>query len=281
MDELAPDRQKNFFRTRQNSNLPPDVPLPFYAHNTGISVLREGQEQRSGGILNPFVRISWILSGHGEILVADRAVTAGAGFVSYALYGEERVIRCVSEECRIRFLCFDGPLAEAVLLSFRYPRSFVCGEYPERLFEELDRIMCDDSPARIRRKSSLVWEVIASLAPEEETPNSAEIVPQCILLIRRNLADANFGLETLCDHFHISPATLSRLFRKHAQLSPGRYILNMKLARAVSLLTGTVLPIEEVARQCGFRDRPSFTRFIRRSHGCSPTEYRERHVQRS
>ncbi len=265
----------NFFRTRLNSSESPVIPLPFYAHNTGILELKQGKIEHSGGILNPFVRVSWILSGQCETLLNEHSVIAGPNTVFYTLFNEERVLRCLSRTCRIRWVCFDGPLAEAFFLGFRYPRLMTGGQYPEALFDELDRIMSDDSPRCIRRKSCLVMEILSSIAPEENDQHQTEkMIPQSLLLIRQNLSNPDFGLETLCEHFGISPATLTRLFRKHTHISPGRYILNMRLSKAVSLLTGTDLSIERISSQCGFRDRSSFTRFIRRSYGCSPSSYR-------
>ena len=268
---------RNFFRTRLNSTESPVIPLPFYAHNTGILELEQGKIERSGGVLNPFVRISWVLSGQCETLLTEQPVIAGPNTVFYTLFNEERVLRCLSRSCRIRWVCFDGPLAEAFVLGFRYPRLMNAGLYPEALFDELDRIMSDDTPRCIRRKSCLIMEILSSIAPEENDQHQTEkVIPQSLLLIRQNLSNPDFGLEDLCGHFGISPATLTRLFRKYTRISPGRYILNMRLSKAVSLLTGTDLSIERISVQCGFRDRSSFTRFIRRSYGCSPTVYRER-----
>lgn len=279
--KMKDDASPSYFRTRMNASASPEIALPFYAHNTGILELKQGQTDHSGGILNPFVRVSWILSGQCETLISDRSVLVGPNTVFYTLFHEERRIRCISKNCRIRWFCFDGPLAEAFLLGFRYPRLLTAGPYPESLFGELDRIMTDDTPACIRRKSCLIMEILCAVAPEEDWLRQTEkIVPQSLALIHRNLSNADFGLETLCEYFHISPATLTRLFRKHTQISPGRYILNMRLSKALSLLTGTDLSVERIAGQCGFRDRSSFTRFIRRSRGCSPTEYRKRQEQK-
>ena len=63
--------------------------------------------------------------------------------------------------------------------------------------------------------------------------------------------------------------------------SPGRFILNEKMARAVALLSGTDLPIDTVAKQCGFRDRPTFTRFMKRAKGMSPSEFREKYLMKT
>ena len=274
--------EKDFFVTRIGENALPAVPLPFYPISTGISIYKRGHGEQVGGILNQFVRIAWLLSGTYETVLLDKKRILGKNAVWYTLYGEERLGRVISGECRIRWLAFDGPLAESVMLSFRYPRVQVASEYPAELFEELDEIMSEVSPEMIRRKTCLVMEILASMAEKEESLYSMErLVPKCLALIRGSLSDPDFGLETLCERFSVSRATLSRLFRKETHFSPGRFILNEKMAREVALLSGTDLTIDKVAKQCGFRDRPTFTRFMKRAKGMSPSEFREKYLMKT
>ncbi len=224
--------------------------------------------------MNQFVKITWLLSGTCETLIHDRMQPVGENAVYYTLYGEERELRCVSSEARVRWLNIDGPCAEMVMLAFRYPR-IQTARYPKHLFDELDRIMADSSPEMIRRKSCLVMEILAAMGGKDDLPHLNEkLIPKCLAMIRREIADPAFGLEALCEQFSVSRTTLTRLFRRETHISPGRYILNLRLSKAIALLGGTDLPIMEVARQCGFRDRPTFTRFIRRSKGMSPSEFR-------
>lgn len=54
------------------------------------------------------------------------------------------------------------PLAEAVMLSYRYPRhQHPSSAYPERLFTELERNIGDSDPLQIRRMAALVLEALA------------------------------------------------------------------------------------------------------------------------
>ena len=54
--------------------------------------------------------------------------------------------------------------------------------------------------------------------------------------------------------------------------------LNRQQARdsALSLLQETILPVSEVAKECGFTDESYFSRVIRRSVGDTPKRFRER-----
>lgn len=269
------DSQKEgFWVSRATGNILPAIPLPFYPRSTGINVFQQGKKEHIGGLLNQFVRIVWLISGTCETLVQDRMQLIGEDTVCFFLYGEERMIRCVSPEARVRWLCIDGPCAETIMLAFRYSR-IQTADYPAALFDKLDQIIAEDSPNMIRRKSCLCMEILAAMASEDNLLHPHEkLIPKCLTEIRRSFTDPDFGLETLCEQFSVSRTTLTRLFKRETHCSPGRYILNERMAKAIALLSGTDLPIEEVARQCGFRDRPTFTRFIRRSEGMSPSKFR-------
>ena len=96
-------------------------------------------------------------------------------------------------------------------------------------------------------------------------------------LIQQQLSNPELGVNYLCEKLLISRSKLTEIFHRYFKWSPGREILNRKLARAYSLLRGTDYPVAKIARECGFRDPKTFSRFIRRSSGCGPREFRERH----
>ncbi len=68
--------------------------------------------------------------------------------------------------------------------------------------------MTDDTPVCIRRKSSLIMEILYAVPPEEDwLRQTKKIVPQSLTLRNRKLGKADFGLETLCEYFLISSGT--------------------------------------------------------------------------
>jgi AraC family transcriptional regulator len=68
----------------------------------------------------------------------------------------------------------------------------------------------------------------------------------------------------------VSPFHFSRQFRAATGTSPHRYVLQRRVARARELLTGTDLPVAQVAARCGFADQSHLTRHARRLLGAPP-----------
>lgn len=68
--------------------------------------------------------------------------------------------------------------------------------------------------------------------------------------------------------------TMRSRFSRELGISPGQYLLKLKMERAGELLARTDLPIREVAEMVGFDDPFHFSRVCKRETGLSPRAYR-------
>lgn len=73
----------------------------------------------------------------------------------------------------------------------------------------------------------------------------------------------------------ITPNYLNRLVRAHTRHSAMEWIEISRLKLAKSLLVQNDLPISEIAAAVGIDDQSYFTRFFKKSEGCTPSQYRE------
>jgi AraC-like DNA-binding protein len=67
---------------------------------------------------------------------------------------------------------------------------------------------------------------------------------------------------------------LNDLMRAHTGRSVGRWITDMRMARARKFLEAANVPISDVATACGYEDPAYFSRAFRREHGASPLTWR-------
>jgi AraC-like DNA-binding protein len=74
-----------------------------------------------------------------------------------------------------------------------------------------------------------------------------------------------------CD---INVRYMSKLFKKHAQITPHEYIMRLKLNKAANLLLISNFTIKEISEKTGFTDPYHFSRNFKRFHGLSPNYYR-------
>jgi transcriptional regulator GlxA family with amidase domain len=88
--------------------------------------------------------------------------------------------------------------------------------------------------------------------------------------------DADLSVEALADRMAMSPRNFSRLFHSEMGETPARFAEQVRSEAARCKLEQTVLPIETIARECGFGDPERMRRTFQRLYDISPADYRAR-----
>ena len=81
------------------------------------------------------------------------------------------------------------------------------------------------------------------------------------------------SIGALAEAFYVSQSTVSHLCKQKLGVSLHRLVTQRRLIEAKRLIDGGC-PLEEVARQVGFRDYSGFYRAFRQEYGISPRQYR-------
>ena len=103
---------------------------------------------------------------------------------------------------------------------------------------------------------------------------SQKLVEDVVTFIDENL-ERDLTLDYIADHFFISKFYLSRVFRRHMNVTTHSYISQRRLFRARQLLYEGQPPTD-VARACGYGDYSVFYRAFRERYGVSPRQLRPR-----
>jgi len=90
----------------------------------------------------------------------------------------------------------------------------------------------------------------------------------------RHGAQLQFGIDILARLAGLSPSQLRRRFKARYGISPMAYARQVRLERALTLLTTTGMPLEDVAKAIGIRSPNYFTHFITRMSGRPPLAWR-------
>jgi AraC-like DNA-binding protein len=83
----------------------------------------------------------------------------------------------------------------------------------------------------------------------------------------------NIKVEDLASIANMSESSVYRLFEEHFQLTPGNYLLNVRLNMAKSLLLQPNTTVSEVAYQCGFNSVSYFVKQFKSQHNCTPGDF--------
>lgn len=86
-------------------------------------------------------------------------------------------------------------------------------------------------------------------------------------------------LDGASAELHISKSNIIRLFKKHYGVTPYDYLLELKMESAKLLLTGTGMPVKEIAAKLCICDEHYFSSLFLRRTGMRPRDYRENYRQ--
>ena len=89
--------------------------------------------------------------------------------------------------------------------------------------------------------------------------------------------DEPFTIEEVARQAGIDRSHLSREFKRVLGISPSRFIENLRMERASTLLLSRDLPVREVGVRCGYRDVSYFCRAFKKHFSVSPGRYRKSH----
>ncbi|NLZ56013.1 MAG: response regulator [Clostridiaceae bacterium] len=108
-----------------------------------------------------------------------------------------------------------------------------------------------------------------------EFSGSGHILDEITTYILRNYSDSRLSLRSVSERFHINYSYLSALFSSTLNRTFSDFLLSTRIDAAKRLLSGTNLPITEIALRCGFGDGQKFYVAFNRACGTSPSEYRK------
>lgn len=86
--------------------------------------------------------------------------------------------------------------------------------------------------------------------------------------------DENISVAEVASACGLSRTHFTRAFRQTTGTTPHQWVQQFKVEQVKQLLSGTALPIAEVAVACGFADQSHLTRTFRQRVGLTPAAWR-------
>jgi AraC family transcriptional regulator len=85
----------------------------------------------------------------------------------------------------------------------------------------------------------------------------------------------HISIKTLARIADLSVCYFVRAFKQSMGITPHEYLMRQRVELAMSLLSGTDMPLSEIAVAAGFVDQSHCSRRFRQRVGMSPRDYRQ------
>lgn len=115
-------------------------------------------------------------------------------------------------------------------------------------------------------------DVFLTKVPSSDENNTA--IQAALLTIQKNYTEP-IQVSLLAKEAGFSVEHFSRVFKYVTGMSPINYIISCRIQHAEHLLTHTSLSVSEIATTSGFNDINYFSRYFKKIHNLSPTQYRK------
>jgi len=116
----------------------------------------------------------------------------------------------------------------------------------------------------------------SSALPRTNSPSAPAVDRQLYVALRyiERSYSTNITVENLANLCHLTPSYVIRLFKQTFGATPIQYLQDLRLKAAISYLSTTDIPVQEIARMTGFSNLHYFSRIFKQKIGESPTAWR-------
>lgn len=211
--------------------------------------------------------------------------TANKGsFVLYKPSEYQEYILYKNDETDIYWCHFGGNFAEVLLKKYNLFDKRVISLKPKEEYNKLYtnmRINLENKSKYFAELGSLyLQELMVMIADEINSQNETESFPASYLTAL-NYLNKNYyekiSVEELSKIATVNEKTVTRHFLKYQGQTPIKYLNNLRIEKAKTLLLQTSYKINEISLAVGFQDALYFSTLFKSLNGVSPREFRNTH----
>jgi AraC family transcriptional regulator of arabinose operon len=146
----------------------------------------------------------------------------------------------------------------------------------ENLFRKLIALKHDSSPFKSDLQHNRLEEILihskkySAMHDRQKIDKRVQIACE---YMHAHLAQ-KLSIDNIAAACNLSPSRIAHLFKTHMGISPKAWCNNMRLQEARKLLLASNDSINLVAGKVGYEDTNQFSKYFKKSMGCSPREFR-------
>jgi len=223
----------------------------------------------------------YVLKGTGTVIEDQQAIHPGPGDV-YILHPNCRHEYYADPDDPWEKIWFNirGPVVDGLLQAYQLQRINLVRHCPDQiagLFRQFLQEAQTEHPIHaIYDHCALIFhELLNALAHQvRQTGTAPGEAERLQAFIQSHLFDP-VKLTDMARHIYRSPDYAIRIFREAFHQTPYAYLAGCRIEAAKQLLSGTHLPLQEIAARLCYADQHYFANVFRQSTGLTPRQFRK------
>lgn len=261
----------------------------MYKSTSDLSLYSAGHEECSPGYsYGPKIRsyhlIHFVLRGKGELYINEHVFSLSAGDAFLIPAGKVSCYQASKDTpwcyAWVSFMGINSQMYLYQLMTSTDDVYIIHGldpaKYSALIFDIIS--LQGVSTSHYLQANGILLEIMAMLFDDigfrESSWGKTSIADEIKFYLDINYTE-KLKLKDVANTFGIHPNYLTRLFHERFDISPKKYLLDLKLHKACRLLQTTELSVSIIASSLGFDDQLSFTKIFKKEFSIPPTEYRK------
>lgn len=211
----------------------------------------------------PYAALSFRVSGTGDFEIGAKRLLTSPGDVLFLPANTPYKV--------------NYSVSESIVVHFGYCNYFeaenICLNNPSRIESRFQYLLeAWDDRHSINHAKSIIYDILDKMASDQKLSIDDTAIANCVRYIDANFCDPKINIEAVCANAFISVSSLQRAFVKYFGMSPKQYLIQLRMNRALELLTESELSVKEISSACGFTDEKYFSRAFKKKYGYPPSQ---------
>lgn len=218
----------------------------------------------------PYSALSFRVRGEGRITTADQTVDMSEGDILFLPQNVDYIADYTEGEILvIHFECKNK--------SFDKIENYTVSD-PKAVLPLFRRAYSAWHTKRIGYRleiTAIIYEILLAIRRQASNGESEDgAFSRAMDIIRSGYKDPELRITDVCLKAGISDSYLRRMTKRYYGMHPVRYLTELRLSYAETLLRHPSVSVEQAAVDSGFADPKYFARVVKKLRGCSPSELR-------
>lgn len=172
-------------------------------------------------------------------------------------------------------------LAKAGFGQQRLVRQVACAERLHGIIRKMLEIPQLTLVNELRRNSMMQWflsELIEEYQVLHKNQDTYSYSAAAYVNYAKEFLAENYNrkvkVNDLAERIGINRSYLAKSFKKMIGCSPQKFLVNLRMEKAVTMLKNTEFPINQIAAEVGYENPLTFSKIFKQGYGISPKNYR-------